>query len=299
MQKGLGNFSGSSGHGYNAGMKIDIAACLVLIKGAGDLATGTALRLHRAGFPVVMTELPQPTVVRRTVAFAQAVFDGVYAVEGVTARCVTPDEVATQLARREIPVLVDPDAASVALLRPEVVVDAILAKRNLGTRLADAPLVVALGPGFVAGAECHAVIETNRGHSLGRVIRQGSAEADTGQPGEVAGVGKLHTRVLRAPAAGHLIGLRAIGDRVDEGELIAVVRAGEGEEVAALVAPFAGTLRGLIHPAVAVAAGMKVGDLDPRAERAYCFTTSDKALAIGGGVLEVVMGHLSGKLSDL
>jgi len=277
-------------------MQLDLSPYLVLIKGAGDLATGTALRLHRAGFAVAMTEIACPTVVRRTVAFAQAVFDGACEVEGVVARCSTFDAAAERLAAREIPILVDPQAESVALLRPAVVVDAILAKRNLGTRIHDAPLVVALGPGFTAGEDCHAVVETNRGHHLGRVLWRGSAEPDTGLPGEITGVGKLHTRVLRAPAGGHVIGARAIGNRVVEGDVVAVVR-DAGVYLGAIVAPFEGILRGLIHPDVVVTAGMKVGDLDPRADRAYCFTSSDKSLAIGGGVLEAVMNWLTSDAS--
>jgi xanthine dehydrogenase accessory factor len=288
----VGDFATSCWPGYNGFMQIDLSSLLVLIKGAGDLATGTALRLHRAGLPVVMTEIARPTVVRRTVAFAQAVFDGACQVEGIVARRCHAGAVAACLAQGEIPVLVDPEAQCIAPLRPVVVVDAILAKRNLGTRLGDAPLVVALGPGFVAGVDCHAVVETNRGHHLSRVIWQGSAEPDTGLPGEVTGVGKLHSRVLRAPADGHVVGMCAIGDRVVAGDRIAVVQT-EGVAAGEIVAPFEGILRGLIHPDVEVTFGMKVGDLDPRAERAYCFTTSDKSLAIGGGVLEAILSHLA------
>ena len=265
----------------------DLASYPVLIKGAGDLATGVALRLWRGGFPVAMTEVAAPLAVRRTVAFAQAVYDGAWTVEGVTAQRATAEEAPALLAAGRIPVLVDPAAACRRLLRPAVLVDAIMAKQNTGSRHDDAPLVVALGPGFTAGEDCHAVIETQRGHYLGRVIWQGAAIPNTGTPGELPGVGGKASRVLRAPVAGHVEPCCAIGDSVAAGACIAVVR-GAGEE-AELCAPFAGVLRGLIHPAMLVPAGLKVGDLDPRASRDYCFTVSDKALAIGGGVLEAVL----------
>ncbi len=261
---------------------------LVLIKGAGDLASGIALRLQRAGFPIVMTETAQPLAVRRRVAFAQAVFDGVCQVEEVTARLSTLEEASALLADAVIPVLIDPQAGSLAQLRPPLLVDAIMAKRNTGTHLTDAPLVVALGPGFTAGVDCHAVIETNRGHNLGRVLWQGSAEADTGAPGDLPGLGRRPSRVLRAPAAGHVMANAAIGDHVREGEVLAVVQKEDGS-TAELTAPFDGVLRGIIHPTVAVTPGMKIGDVDPRASAAHCFTVSDKALAIGGGVLEAVL----------
>jgi xanthine dehydrogenase accessory factor len=266
-----------------------------LIKGAGDLASGAALRLHRAGFPLVMTETARPLAVRRRVAFAQAVYDGTCQVEEVTARLCTPDEVATVLAAGELPVLVDPQTHSLVSLRPFALVDAVMAKRNTGTRLGDAPLVVALGPGFTVGVDCHAVVETNRGHNLGRVLWVGSAEPDTGTPGEVPGAapgaGGRASRVLRAPLAGQVEPLAAIGDRVAGGAVLALVRSPDGAS-AEVIAPFDGVLRGLIHPSVPVTGGMKIGDVDPRAERAHCFTVSDKSLAIGGGVLEAILTAL-------
>ncbi|MBW7881041.1 MAG: EF2563 family selenium-dependent molybdenum hydroxylase system protein [Caldilineaceae bacterium] len=265
---------------------------LVVIKGAGDLASGVAIRLHRAGFPVVMTEIALPLAVRRTVAFAQAVFDGVCMVEEVRGRlCAGPD--AAAITRDgDIAVVVDPAATLVQQLHPMVVVDAIMAKRNMGTQRSDARLVVALGPGFTAGVDCHAVVETNRGHNLGRVIWQGCAEADTGTPGELPGVGKRATRVLRAPAPGYVRGAYAIGDRVAEGAVVATIQTTAGPDslaIANIVAPFDGLLRGLIHPLVPVTRDMKIGDLDPRADPTYCHTVSDKSLAIGGGVLEAVL----------
>lgn len=254
----------------------------VVVKGAGDLATGVAYRLHQSGFTVVMTEIAQPTVVRRSVAFAQAVFDGSAVVEGVHARLARTADDALALARaREVAVVVDPDAAVVRRLHPVAVVDAIIAKRNTGTRIDDAPVVVGLGPGFRAGRDVHAVVETNRGHRLGRVILDGEAEPDTGVPAPVEG--HASDRVLRAPADGVFVGKRPIGDQVTAGSIVGYV----GDE--AVRATFAGCLRGLIETGVRVRQGMKIGDVDPRATLEHCFTISDKALAIGGGVLEAVL----------
>jgi xanthine dehydrogenase accessory factor len=259
----------------------------VLIRGAGDLASGVAWRLQRCGFPVVMTEIARPLVVRRTVSFAEAVFAGQATVDGVLAqRAADVAEARQMLAKGVIPVLIDPAAACRADLQPAVVLDAIMAKVNTGTAIDDAPLVVALGPGFVAGRDCHAVIETNRGHDLGRVIWQGGAEPDTRTPGEVGGY--KGARVLRAPADGHVHACAAIGDVVQEGHVIAHI------DGAPIVAPFDGVLRGIVHPSVAVHTGMKIGDLDARAERRYCFTISEKSLAIAGGVLEAILTYASG-----
>ena len=255
---------------------------LVLIKGAGDLASGVAARLYRSGFPVAMTELAQPLMVRRTVAFGEAVYEEEFAVEGIVARRVSsPDEARRALAEGKIPVAVDPETSLRLALKPAVVVDAIMAKRNTGTRPADAPLVVGLGPGFRAGQDCHAVVETNRGHWLGRVIWDGEAEPDTGIPGEVAG--QRGRRMLHAPADGILEAHAAIGDMVKADQVLATV---SGTEVRA---GLDGVLRGLIHSGLVVSAGLKIGDVDPRAERAHCFSISDKSLAVGGGVLEAIL----------
>lgn len=254
----------------------------VVVKGAGDLASGVAYRLYQSGFIVVMTEVAQPTVVRRSVSFAQAVFDGASEVEGVRATLAATPEAALAIARtREIAVLVDPEAHVVRRLRPAVVVDAIIAKRNTGTSLTDAPIVIGLGPGFRGGVDVHAVVETNRGHRLGRVILDGEAEPDTGVPAPVDGHGA--DRVLRAPADGLFVGVRGIGDHLAANEVVGFVG------TSAVRSAFAGCLRGLIQTGVIVRAGMKIGDVDPRATREHCFTISDKALAIGGGVLEAVL----------
>lgn len=272
---------------------------LVLVKGAGDLATGVGWRLHRCGFPVVMTELPRPLAVRRMVAFAQAVFSDEHEVEGVTARTALVEDVPDVLAAGEVPVLVDPASEAVAELAPSVVVDGIVAKKNTGTALTDAPFVVALGPGFVAGEDCHTVVETNRGQMLGRAIWQGTAQPDTGKPGKLPGFEEddPNTRVLRAPVAGRFQALARIGDRVPSGELVGTIQQASGEEVV-LLAPFTGVLRGLLHESVPVAAGLKVGDVDPRSEPHHAFLISDKSLAIGGGVLEAILYWHFGKGDD-
>jgi len=260
---------------------------LALIKGAGDLATGVAYRLHRSGFPLVMTELPTPTMVRRAVSFGQAVYDGETTVEGVTARRVeSPDEALARARQGEvIPILVDPAARSAAILKPVVLVDGIVAKRNTGTRLADAPLVIGLGPGFTAGLDCHAAIETNRGHWLARILYEGSPQPDTKAPGKVKGY--RGGRVIRAPASGHLDPLVQVGDRLRQGDLIGHV---DGYEVRAM---FDGVLRGLIHPSVPLTTGLKIGDLDPRDVDRHCFTISEKSLAVGGAVLEAILAWMN------
>ncbi len=259
------------------------ARILVCLRGGGDLATGVAYRLLRAGFPVVVLELPQPMVIRRAVSLAQAIFAGEMEVEGVQARRVESVAEALALASTGVvPVLADPAGDSLPMLAPAVMVDARMVKRNPGdTDRGQAPLVVALGPGYTAGLDCHAVIETNRGHDLGRVIWQGAAEPDTGAPGLVAG--RAAERVLRAPAGGPVQSAVQIGEPVAAGQLIATVGGRP------LLAPFDGVLRGLVHDGVVVTAGKKVGDVDPRGIRQHCFTISEKALAIGGGVVEAVL----------
>jgi xanthine dehydrogenase accessory factor len=245
------------------------------------------LRLLRAGFDVVMTDVAAPTVVRRTVAFAEAVYEGRAVVEGVEGVLVgSVDEARGAMARGAVPVLVDPDMASRVAFAPLLLVDAIVAKRNLGTALTDAPAVVALGPGFTAGVDAHAVVETMRGHTLGRVIYRGEAIPNTGIPGEIGGRGA--ERVLRAPIEGRFAPLRAIGDTVVAGDVVATV---DGEPV---VTTIDGVLRGLLRPGLTVTPGFKVGDVDPRAAREHCFTVSDKALAIAGGVLEAAGSLLGG-----
>lgn len=261
----------------------------VLLKGAGDLGTGVAWRLHKAGFRVLITELARPLVVRRTVAFATAVDEGEMTVEGVIARRAESMEQACMfIDQGMVPVLVDPETHSRAIFKPDVLVDAIVAKRNTGTRIDDAPFVVALGPGFTPRVDCHAVVETNRGHHLGRVWWDRPAEADTGVPGEIGG--KRGERVLKAPCSGVVEGVKRIGDPVKTGEVIARVKcSGRSTHCTEVLAPFKGILRGLVRDGMPVEVGMKIGDVDARADRDACFTISDKSLAVGGGVLEAVL----------
>jgi len=261
---------------------------LVAVKGAGDLATGVMHRLSRAGFAVMATELPQPTVLRRTVAFAEAVTLGKMTVEGVTAcRASSLEDIQAALTNGFVPIVVDRVGTVLRQIQPKVLVEATLSKYNSGISMNDAPIVIALGPGYEAGQEVHAVIETNRGHNLGRVYLKGYAEPNTGVPGTISGYAS--ERLLRAPCAGRLYGVRQIGDQVQAGETVALVKS--EEDTIPISATISGILRGLVRDGLAVNTGMKVGDIDPRAIREHCFTISDKSRAVGGGVLEAIM-HL-------
>ncbi len=263
---------------------------LVLIRGAGDLASGVALRLRHSGFSVVMTELAHPTTIRRTVAFSDAVIQGSARVEDVEARLAPDAEAAfAMLGEGVLPVLADPEAACRERLRPDALVDAILAKRNLGTAITDAPIVVGVGPGFTAGEDCHAVVETMRGHTLGRVYYEGSTLPNTAVPGLIGGF--TGERVLRAPADGVFTGARRIGDTVEAGEIAGWV---DGVPMRCTIG---GVLRGLLQDGVPVKKGLKAGDVDPRGRPDYCLTASDKALAVGGGVLEAIL-HLSSEHTE-
>ncbi len=260
---------------------------IVLLRGGGDLASGVALRLHRAGLRVAITELPMPLAVRRTVSFGDAVYQGETVIEGVTARRVAEVEdtlkVLQVFSKGAIPVLIDPDGKSAQSLHPSVIVDALMLKRAPEPLRHNARLFIGLGPGFVAGDNCHAAIETQRGHNLGRVLWQGAPAPDSGTPGAV---GVHHgERVLRAPADGTLALHVQIGDLVEAGQLLAEVG---GQPVQS---PFAGLVRGLIHPDVPVTRNMKIGDVDPRLDPALCRLVSDKALAVGGGVLEAILAR--------
>ncbi len=255
---------------------------LTLIRGAGDLASGIALRLYRSGMQVVMADLEKPLAIRRTVSFSEAVVNGETTVENVTARrAKTAAEIIEILRRGEIAVLADPELAEARKLHADVLIDAILAKKNLGTTIDDAPVVIGVGPGFTAGEDCHAVVETMRGHTLGRVIYHGSAIPNTNIPGLIGGF--AGERVLRARKVGVFCSVRLIGDRVCAGEIVGYV---DGAAVSCTVG---GVLRGLIAEGTEVQKGLKIGDVDPRGMVEYCFTTSDKALAIGGGVLEAIL----------
>jgi xanthine dehydrogenase accessory factor len=257
---------------------------VILIKGAGEMATGVAARLYRSNFgQILMLETVAPLAIRRRVSFCEAVHDRTMTVEGIEAvRVSTADDIHESWRNGRIAVRVDPTWDSLHEFRPNVVIDAILAKRNLGTSITDAPLVVGMGPGFVAGTDCHVVVETNRGHNLGRLIAQGIAEANTGVPGNIGGYTK--ERVLRAPADGSFIAEKQLGEAVCKGETIG--RVGD----ATVTAEIDGILRGLIRSDFPVTRGLKIGDIDPRGHGDYCDTISDKARALGGAVLEAVLG---------
>lgn len=262
----------------------------VLIRGAGDIATGIALRLWRSHLSVVMTDLLAPTAIRRTVCFSQAIVHGETKVEDVTAeQAETAADVPVILKRRRIPVLVDPDGTSILVLKPAVVVDAILAKKNLGTKISDAPVVIGVGPGFTAGVDCHAVVETMRGHYLGRVIDHGTAIPNTGIPGLIGGF--AGERVLRAPADGVFRQLLEIGTPVKMGDVAATVNG------VPMACTLDGVLRGILADGTPVWKGMKSGDIDPRCTVEHCYCASDKALAVGGGVLEAIL-NLTGVLKE-
>ena len=253
----------------------------VLIRGAGDLATGIALRLHRAGLQVAMTDIEKPTAIRRTVCFSQAIVHGETVVEDVKAVRAEYVQVPELLRAGVIPVLADPEGICIEKLKPDAVVDAILAKRNLGTKITDAPVVVGVGPGFTAGEDCHAVVETMRGHTLGRVIWEGSAIPNTGIPGLIGGF--AGERVLRAPADGVFQPLLEIGAQVKMGDVAAEV------DGVPMTCTLDGVLRGILAEGTSVFKGMKAGDIDPRCKVEHCYTASDKALAVGGGVLEAIL----------
>ncbi len=261
---------------------------IIWVRGAGDIATGVAFRLYQSGFSVVMSDLLRPTSIRRTICFSEAIINGETKVEHIVARfAADANEARDILARKEIAVLADPSGEIARQLEPVAVIDAILAKRNLGTKIDDAEIVVGVGPGFTAGVDCHAVVETMRGHTLGRVYYSGSALPDTGIPGSIAGF--TLERLLRAPRAGVFRGVKKIGDVVQAGDICAYV---DEEPV---ITRIKGVLRGLLPDGIEVYEGMKSGDVDPRCEISHCFTVSDKALAVGGGALEAVLHGLAQK----
>ncbi|OKY53420.1 selenium-dependent molybdenum cofactor biosynthesis protein YqeB [Megasphaera cerevisiae] len=270
---------------------------LILVRGGGDIATGTIQALHRAGWPVIILETAVPSAIRRQVALSEAIYDGVCTVEDVTARrCTNGGAIEQALTQGEIPVLIDPGAHAVKDLQPWAVVDAILAKKNVGTTRSMAPHTIALGPGFTAGKDADAVIETMRGHDLGRIILKGTAKPNTGVPGMIAGYGK--ERVLHSTCRGWFYGLAKIGDMVAEGQRIAVIteeplsssvllQEAVGETVTATLP---GLVRGMIRDAYPVTKGFKIVDIDPRkSELKNCFTISDKARCIGGAVVTALL----------
>lgn len=262
---------------------------LIIVRGGGDIATGTIYRLYQCGFQVLVLEIPAPSAIRRNVAFSEAVYQGQQMVEDVTCFLAENlEDAVSMLEEGKLVMLVDPDGESIRRLNPMAVVDGILAKRNLGTNKEMADIIVALGPGFEAGKDVDAVIETMRGHSLGRVIYQGKAMKNTGVPGVIGGYAK--ERVIHSPAVGKLKNVKKITDTVKQGDIIAMIET--GEESIPVTATIDGLLRGLIRDGYPVTKGFKIADIDPRiGEYENCFTISDKARCIAGGVLEAIL-HL-------
>ena len=261
---------------------------LVIVRGGGDLATGVLSVLHRAGFAVITLEIAAPSAIRRAAAFSEAVYENEMTVEGL--RCVlckNYGEALDVIERNEVAMLVDPECRILREVRPFALVDAILAKKNIGTRMDMSDIVVALGPGFEAGKDAHLVVETMRGHNLGRIYDSGYAIANTGVPGLVAG--HSSDRVIHAEATGVIHDLSEIGDIVEEGQTIAVIRSADGMETP-VRATFTGLLRGLIRDGYAVDKGLKIADIDARKEQQKnCFTISDKARSLGGSTLCAIM----------
>lgn len=258
----------------------------VIVKGAGDLASGVAVRLFNCGFEVIMTDIPHPTTVRTTVAFSSALVFGETVLEGITARSVKNSREALDCCRNGIiPVLPDEEGKIVGEIDFDVLVDAILAKKNLGTKIHHAATVIALGPGFTAGIDCHAVVETKRGHYLGSVIYDGCAIPNTGIPGEIGGFSA--ERIIRSPDSGTWLPGKKIGDLVEKGDLLAHVDT--GKEKIPVHAAISGVVRGMLFPETAVTPGFKCGDIDPRGKTEYCLSVSDKARAVAGGVLEAIL----------
>ena len=266
---------------------------LIIVRGGGDLATGTIYKLCQCGFPVLVLETATPSAIRRNVAFSEAVYQGTQTVEGTTCTLASSlSEAEERLKMGKLTMLVDPAGTCIDFFRPLAVVDAILAKENLSTCRDMAPITVALGPGFTAGVDVDAVVETKRGHDLGRVYYSGSAAPNTGIPGIIGGYGK--ERVIHSPAAGILRNVSKITDTVEKGQIIALVETGQGE--VPVYATLTGLLRGLLRDGYPVPMGFKIADIDPRLdEYSNCFTISDKARCIAGGVLEAI-AHLRGEL---
>ncbi len=256
---------------------------LILIRGAGDIATGTIQKLVRAGFSVLATETDKPSAIRRLVALSEAVYEGSFTVEDITAvRTDSLPEAYTVMNAGHVAIMVDPSCRLLSELQPFAVVDAILAKKNLGTNRGMAPITIALGPGFTAGEDVDVVVETMRGHNLGRLIFEGTALPNTGVPGMIEGMGR--ERVIHAPMAGTISNKAVISDIIEKGQMIAEI---DGNPV---IASIDGVLRGLIRDGFYVPQGFKIADIDPRdAEKENCFTISDKARCIGGAVLEAIL----------
>jgi len=265
---------------------MDLANLKICIRGAGELASAVAHRLHRCNFKVLLTETANPQAVRRQIAFCEAVHHGSKEVEGVPAKLVSsPDEIETAWRDGTIPLIVDPETRIKNIIKPDVLIDAIIAKKNTGVNITDAPLVIGLGIGFYAGKDVHVVIETNRGHNLGRVILNGEAEADTGTPGIIGGYSR--ERVFRAPKEGQFKTSKDIGEHMKSGDIVAMV------DDCPVRVEIDGIIRGILADGTIVYKGMKAGDVDPRGKREYCYTISDKGRTIAGGVLEAILSSFN------
>lgn len=261
---------------------MDLANLKICIRGAGELASAVAYRLHRCNFKVLLTEIANPQAVRRQVAFCEAVHHGSKEVEGVLAKLISsPDEIDAVWRDGAIPLIVDPETRIKSIMKPDALIDAIIAKKNTGVNITDAPLVIGLGIGFYAGKDVHIVIETNRGHNLGRVILNGEAEADTGTPGVIGGYSR--ERVFRAPKEGQFKTSKDIGEYVKAGDIVAMV------DDYPVKVEIDGIIRGILADETIVYKGMKAGDVDPRSKKEYCYTISDKGRAIAGGALEAIL----------
>ncbi len=269
------------------GMNKKLNELVILVKGGGEMATGVSHRLASCHFRVCMTEVSDPQAVRREVAYSEAIFNQEKEVEGITAKRVgLANHISEVWKEGKIPILIDPEAKVKDSLKPDVLIDATLAKKNLGTKITDAPLVIGLGPGFHAGEDAHLVIETNRGHDLGRIISKGEAEPNTSIPGSIAGY--TEKRVIRAPKGGKFKTLKKISDGVRANEKVGMIG---NVEVRTRIA---GVIRGLLRDGTEVWKGMKLGDIDPRGIKTHCYTISDKARTISGGVLQAILEHFNG-----
>lgn len=255
----------------------------IVVRGGGDIASGTIQKLHRSGFKVLILEIDKPTSIRRNVSFSEAVYDGQVIIEGIKAVLVKEkEEIIKAWEHDSVPVIIDREGKFIDIIKPYVVVDAIIAKKNIGTNKGMAPITIALGPGYNAGVDVDVVIETMRGHNLGRLIFEGFALENTGIPGEIGGYSK--ERVIHSPCEGKIKDIKKIGDIVEIGEIIALI---EKEEIRT---PISGLLRGLIRDESFVFKGLKIGDIDPRLSELENYNTiSDKARSIGGAVLEAVL----------
>ncbi|WP_270749795.1 selenium-dependent molybdenum cofactor biosynthesis protein YqeB [Fusobacterium hominis] len=261
----------------------NIKDMVVVVRGGGDIATGSIQKLYRTGFKVLILEIDRPSAIRRKVAFCEAVYDNVVEVENIVCRrCSCMDEIEKCWSENEIPLAVDPDGEYIDLMKPDAVIDAILAKKNMGTKIKMAPIVIGLGPGFDAGVNCHIAIETMRGHNLGRLIFKGPTMKNTGVPGIIKGIGK--ERVIYSPIAGIIKNIKDIGDIVAKDEVLATI------DDVPVRATISGVLRGIIRDGYEVSEKFKIADIDPRIEEQQnCYTISDKARAVGGATLEAVL----------